>query len=147
MGVIGDVRRSGRREAADPDGNEAGVHEPGPGLDEGKTLLLPRCVDRNTMVALPVSDPDTLEKGILGIPEPPAAEGTEVPAPDLILVPCMCATPNGIRLGHGAGYYDRFLTGQKGMTVCLCFSRLLRSDLPAEETDIPVDLVITDEGD
>jgi 5-formyltetrahydrofolate cyclo-ligase len=33
------------------------------------------------------------------------------------------------------------------MTVCLCFSRLLRSDLPAEETDIPVDLVITDEGD
>ena len=29
-------------------------------LDEGKTLLLPRCVDRNTMVALPVSDPDTL---------------------------------------------------------------------------------------
>jgi 5-formyltetrahydrofolate cyclo-ligase len=99
------------------------------------------------MVALPVSDPDTLEKGILGIPEPPAAEGTEVPAPDLILVPCMCATQNGIRLGHGAGYYDRFLTGQKGMTVCLCFSRLLRSDLPAEETDIPVDLVITDEGD
>ena len=43
-------------------------------LDEGKTLLLPRCVDRSTMVALPVSNPDTLEKGILGIPEPPAAE-------------------------------------------------------------------------
>ena len=102
---------------------------------------------RAAMVALPVSDLDSLEKGILGIPEPPAAEGTEAPAPDLILVPCMCATPNGIRLGHGAGYYDRFLTGQKGMTVCLCFSRLLRSDLPAEETDIPVDLVITDEGD
>ena len=116
-------------------------------LDEGKTLLLPRCVDRSTMVALPVSDPDTLEKGILGIPEPPAADGAEVPEPDLILVPCMCATPNGIRLGHGAGYYDRFLAGQKGMTVCLCFSRLLRSDLPAEKTDIPVDRVITDEGD
>ena len=105
-------------------------------LDEGKTLLLPRCVDRSTMVALPVSNP-----------EPPAADGAEVPEPDLILVPCMCATPNGIRLGHGAGYYDRFLAGQKGMTVCLCFSRLLRSDLPAEKTDIPVDRVITDEGD
>ena len=113
-------------------------------LDEGKTLLLPRCVDRNTMVALPVSDPDTLEKGILGIPEPPAAECTEVPAPDLILVPCMAAAPNGNRLGHGAGYYDRFLAEHPGKTVCLCFRKLLRSDLPAEDTDIPMDLVISD---
>ena len=110
-------------------------------------MYVPRCWPDGRMEAVRIRDERELAPGILGIPEPPAAEGTEVPAPDLILVPCMCATQNGIRLGHGAGYYDRFLTGQKGMTVCLCFSRLLRSDLPAEETDIPVDLVITDAGD
>ena len=116
-------------------------------LDDGKTLLLPRCATRNVMEALPVTDMNLLVPGILGIPEPPAAERREVPEPEVILVPCMCATPSGIRLGHGAGYYDRFLAEHKGMTVCLCFSRLLRSDLPADNTDIPVDRVVTDAGD
>ena len=116
-------------------------------LDDGKTLLLPRCADRSVMEALPVTDMNSLAPGILGIPEPPAAEGIDVPEPEVILVPCVAATPNGIRLGHGAGYYDRFLAGHRGMSVCLCFSRLLRSDLPAENTDAPVDLVITDAGD
>ena len=116
-------------------------------LDDGKTLLLPRCADRSVMEALPVTDMNSLVPGILGIPEPPAAEGRDAPEPEVILVPCVAATPNGIRLGHGAGYYDRFLAGHKGMSICLCFSRLLRSDLPAENTDVPVDLVITDAGD
>ena len=116
-------------------------------LEDGKTLLLPRCTDRSRMEALPVTDLDSLVTGILGIPEPPAAEGYNVPEPELILVPCVAATANGSRLGHGAGYYDRFLAEHRGMTVCLCFSRLLRSDLPAENTDVPVDLVITDDGD
>ena len=114
-------------------------------LAGGKNLLLPCCTDRENMVAVPVSDPASLEPGRLGIPEPrPLPEGTAVPEPELILVPCVAATPGGIRLGHGAGYYDRFLARHGGMTVCLCFSRLLRPDLPAEATDVPVDLVITD---
>ena len=104
-------------------------------LREGKTLLLPRCVDATRMVALPVKD----------LSEPKAPEdGTAVPEPDLILVPCMAAAPQGIRLGHGAGYYDRFLAEHSGRAVCLCFRALLRGDLPAEETDIVTDLVITD---
>ena len=115
-------------------------------LREGKTLLLPRCQGAGMMTALPVTDLECgLETGALGIPEPKAPEdGTAVPEPDLILVPCMAAAPQGIRLGHGAGYYDRFLAEHPGKTVCLCFRALLRGDLPAEDTDIPVDLVISD---
>ena len=114
-------------------------------LREGKTLLLPRCLDGQRMAALPVKDLEELRPGRLGIQEPPMPEeGMDLPEPDLILVPCMAATPNGIRLGHGAGYYDRFLSEHPAQTVCLCFRALLRSDLPAEETDIPVDFVISD---
>ena len=114
-------------------------------LAEGKTLLLPCCVDREHMLAVPVPELDGLIPGKLGIPEPaPLPEGTAVPEPEVILVPCVAATPGGKRLGHGAGYYDRFLSEHGGMTVCLCFQALLRGDLPAEGTDVPVDLVITD---
>ena len=114
-------------------------------LREGKTLLLPRCLDGQRMAALPVKDLAELRPGRMGIQEPPVPEEeTDLPEPDLILVPCMAAAPNGIRLGHGAGYYDRFLEKHPVQTVCLCFRALLRSDLPAEETDIPVDFVISD---
>ena len=114
-------------------------------LAAGKRLLLPRCLDRNTMTALPVQNLEEVEPGLMGIPAPKMPERTDgIPAADLILVPCVAASPGGIRLGHGAGYYDRFLAGQSGKTVCLCFRALLRPDLPAEDTDIPVDLVVTD---
>ena len=112
-------------------------------LAEGKNLLLPRCVDGTTLAALPVDSLAEVEPGLLGIPAP-RITGRRVPVPELILVPCMAASPQGIRLGHGAGYYDRFLAGQHGTTVCLCFRRLLRPDLPAGERDVPVDLVISD---
>jgi len=116
-------------------------------LAEGKTLLLPRCVDGRNMLALPVSDLSALVPGKLGIPEPPPPEeGMVPPEPDLILVPCVAAAPNGVRLGHGAGYYDRFLAEHPAQTVCLCFRRLLRADLPADVTDILTDMVLTDEG-
>ena len=114
-------------------------------LKEGKTLLLPRCFEAGRMEALPVRNPSELKPGTLGIPEPAKPdEGMEIPEPDLILVPCMAAAPSGIRLGHGAGYYDRFLAEHSGKTVCLCFRKLLRSDLPAEDTDVSMDLVISD---
>ncbi len=114
-------------------------------LEEGKTLLLPRCLDRARMAAIPVKDLRSLAPGRLGIPEPPLPEdGTESLEPDLILVPCVTAAPHGVRVGHGAGYYDRFLAEHSGRTVCLCFRALLRADLPAEEKDIPVDLVVTE---
>ena len=113
-------------------------------LEEGKTLLLPRCVDGERMEALPVSKTEELKPGRMKIPEPPESDGREVPEPELILVPCVAADREGRRLGHGAGYYDRFLAGRKAETVILCMRRFLAEECPAGPLDIRADRVITE---
>lgn len=99
------------------------------------------------MAAVPVTNLQDLRPGRWGIPEPEMpAEGTEIPEPDLILVPCVAATERGTRLGHGGGYYDRFLAEHPGERAALCFRACLREELPAEETDLKMDRVIHEEG-
>ena len=124
-------------------------------LREGKQLLLPRCLDEKRMIALPVTDLNRLRPGRFGIPEPGLPDAykesfideTERPEPDLILIPCVAATEAGARLGHGAGYYDRFLEARKGFRVGLCFRACILDSLPEEETDRRLDLVIHDGGE
>ena len=113
-------------------------------FEDGKKVYVPKCLGRE-MLAVRIQASTPLFPGAFGIPEP--REYTETaPAQDLdlILVPCVSAAPDGRRLGHGAGYYDRFLAEHSGETACLCFRALLRADLPAEETDVPVNMVVTD---
>ena len=112
-------------------------------LRQGKTVLLPRCINGEEMEALPFTGFDVLIRNRMGILEPaPGAEN--VPAPDLILVPCVAAAPDGSRLGHGAGYYDRFLSKIAARTVCLCFHAFLLQEIPMAETDIRMDCVLTE---
>jgi len=110
---------------------------------QGKTVLLPRCTGPDRMKALRFPGWDRMEKSRMGIPEPPES-AEETPEADLILVPCMTVSPEGVRLGHGAGYYDRFLAKRKAETVCLCFRQLARDLVPAGPEDYRIGRVITD---
>lgn len=113
-------------------------------LRRGKQVLLPRCMPARQMQARFVTKESVLLPGAYGIPEPgedcPLAEKQEI---DLILVPNLCCDKLGFRLGHGGGYYDRFLTGFLGLSVALCPDEWLAEQLPTEETDIPIDIVLT----
>ena len=116
-------------------------------LRDGKEVYVPKCVSRTEMLAVRIRDLSGLKPGAFGIPEPETVTETRTAEElDLILVPCLAASKDGRRLGHGAGYYDRFLAapGAADRAVCLCFSRLLCDEIPTEGTDVRIPLVITD---
>ena len=92
-----------------------------------------------------VSDLSKLRSGKFGIPEPvPDAPELAPQAGDIVIVPALCCDENGDRLGHGAGYYDRYLAEHDCFTVCLCRKRMLESFIPTEPTDVAVSLVLTE---
>ncbi len=111
----------------------------------GKRVYVPFCCPDRTMKALRIRNVEELRPGTHGIPEPP--EDAEAAAPgeiDLAIVPCVTATRAGDRLGHGAGYYDRFLRLNGCPTICLCYRALLADRLPTETHDVQMDTVVSD---
>lgn len=49
----------------------------------------------------------------------------------------------GYRLGHGRGYFDRFLADKRFPTLGLAFDEQLLDELPAEPHDVPMRVVVT----
>jgi 5-formyltetrahydrofolate cyclo-ligase len=113
----------------------------------GKMVYVPKCCGQGRMDAVRVLGWHDLVPGTYGIPEPVNAPAdASFPDIDLAVVPCVRATADGKRLGHGAGYYDRFLRAHPMPCLCLCFHALLSDDLPTEPSDVPMSAVITEEG-
>ena len=114
-------------------------------LAAGKRVYVPKCIGDGAMLAVRIRSTDALQPGAYGIPEPVDCSETAFAGElDLILVPCVAASRDGKRLGHGKGYYDRFLSGCADRTVCLCFAAALSDDIPTEPTDIPMHRVLFD---
>lgn len=118
-----------------------------PLLERGCAVALPRCLPGNRMEARQIWAGAPLVRHPLGMLEP-GAECPVVPAPDiaLALAPGLAFDRCGGRLGRGGGYYDRWLAGFHGFKAALCRSCALVDKLPLEECDLPVDLVICEDG-
>ena len=109
-------------------------------LAEGKRLLLPRVLSRTEMDWVEITALSQLQPRAYGILEAPAS----LPAFDtahlgdgaLALIPCLAASPDGVRLGRGGGYYDRFLAHYKGRRLLVCPTAALLGDLPCEGWDV-----------
>ena len=120
---------------------------------DGKRIAIPRCLGNGIMESRIYFEDDRtypLESGTLGIREPkiesPLIDASEI---DLAIIPCLSCDKEGNRLGHGAGYYDRFLSGKSGdkiKKVCLCFSKLLANFIHIDDNDIRMNAVLTEEN-
>lgn len=114
----------------------------------GKKVFVPCCIPgkERRMEAVEISSWEELSPGTMGILEPEkSAEGRKERSFSLMLIPCVMADKRGGRLGHGAGYYDRFLASAEGLKLCLCYEAFLYSKVPMDEKDIFMDYVLTEE--
>ncbi len=110
-------------------------------LKEGKNVLLPK-VQGNNIIPIIFKDFSQLKEGYAGIKEP---EGKPVSPEkiDIVIVPGVAFDRKGHRLGYGKGYYDRFLSKTDALKIGLAYDFQIVENLPAEEHDVPLDLIIT----
>lgn len=109
----------------------------------GKRLAVPR-VEGDRM-RFCYYDPAAMRPGAFGIEEPgPGAEPCDPERIDLMAVPGVAFTRDGLRLGRGRGYYDRYLAqpGVRAVRVGICYAHQLAEELPAEPHDVRMDCVI-----
>lgn len=115
-------------------------------LVEGKMVCAPVCLGKGMMRARRLLSLEGLEEGPYGIPAPPADQPWVEPEQiDFAVIPCMACDEKGGRLGHGAGFYDRFLAKGRFFRAALCHEELLLPQAPTDELDQPMDCVITQE--
>lgn len=86
-----------------------------------------------------------MEDDAYGIPKPKDTPQFE---PQLLLVPCVGYGPRGSRLGYGGGFYDRTLAElrPKPYTVGLAYSHGHVPWLEPEDHDVPLDVILTEDG-
>jgi 5-formyltetrahydrofolate cyclo-ligase len=110
-------------------------------LQGGRILYYPRVTDDRLEFVR--AEPATLRPGRFGVPEPPDGEPLESAA--LFVVPGLAFDLRGVRLGRGAGYYDRaFARNPEALRLGIAFEFQIMPRLPQAAWDVPMSAVVTD---
>ena len=111
-------------------------------LADGKRVAVPKVYgDEMKFIYLP--DLTQVAKGYSGIPEPIADDPVGDDPTAVVLMPGLAFDKEGHRIGYGGGFYDKFLALEPNHpTVALCYGFQILRELPVEDFDVPVDLVL-----
>jgi len=112
-------------------------------LSDGKELFLPKVIEKN-MEFRKITDFSCLEKGNFEIMEP--KEDCPINnSLDLLLVPTVGISQEGVRLGYGYGFYDKFLSKNKITTIALTYEKQVIKKIPKSDHDVLMDWILTEE--
>ena len=78
--------------------------------------------------------------------EQPSADAETIPVEeiDFAVVPCVTCNKIGQRLGHGGGFYDRYLQAhEKHPTAAVAFDFQVFDEVPFVNTDIRPQILVT----
>ena len=108
-------------------------------LKDGKKVYLPR-VCGEQILAVPYGE---THKGAFGIEEPEGEPYTgEI---DITVVPLLAVNGQGVRIGYGKGYYDRYLADRHTKKVGLGYFFQFEN-FEGEEHDVPLDEFVCEKG-
>ncbi|TVQ78748.1 MAG: 5-formyltetrahydrofolate cyclo-ligase [Phycisphaeraceae bacterium] len=115
---------------------------------DGKRVCLPRAEwDAGTMEAILVAGPGyAVRTGRHGVIEPDGDERAVPGSIDLVLVPGLAFDRAGVRLGRGAGFYDRFLRDCAGLRLGVAFGEQVAEAVPRQPHDELVHAIATESG-
>ncbi len=114
--------------------------------ERGVRLAFPVSLPRGRMEAW---EPSGWRRSAYGIWEPDRADSRLVPPGeiDLVLAPCVAFDGENRRLGHGAGYYDRYLPCCTNARVAAAaFEAQRLEQLAYDAFDFPMDIIVTEQG-
>jgi 5-formyltetrahydrofolate cyclo-ligase len=123
-------------------------------LAAGQDVVLPRVIRSTRHLGLHVihSLDEDCEPGCWGIREPVSGRCLEVGPRevDFVVVPGVALDLLGNRLGYGGGFYDRLLAEVRpdlwpDCIAALAFECQIVAEVPHQEKDLPVPLIITEE--
>lgn len=113
-------------------------------LKEGKTVILPKCIDKEHIEPRQYTGPDDLTEGIYNLLEPVGKPYRDLDSIELIIVPGMSFDSKGHRLGRGRGYYDRFLAQvPQAYKIGVCFDFQRVEQVPVDDNDRVMDEVLS----
>ncbi|WJY97106.1 5-formyltetrahydrofolate cyclo-ligase family protein [Corynebacterium fournieri] len=126
--------------------------EPGPAdfaarlAPAARAVFLPISLADGVLAWAQAGQDDAL--GSLGIAEPRGARFTSavLRSCGMLVVPALAVDRQGMRLGKGAGYYDRALAGLDVPVAAVVFDWEVVEAVPHDAHDQAVDAVITPEG-
>ena len=112
-------------------------------LRKGKVVLLPRVTSATDMELRRYTGRNSLSRGAYGIMEPTGELFTDYDSIDAAIIPGRAFDREGHRLGRGKGYYDRFLSRVPNIyKIGLCYAWQVFDRIPADEHDIPMDVMV-----
>ena len=118
-------------------------------LAQGKEVSIPLVTGERQMEAVTFSSMEDLvpEKyGILTV-KPECRKIVEPSELDLILVPGVAFSKDGIRLGMGGGYYDAFLQrAGSAYRLAVVYNCQMFEQVPAAPWDAQADAILTEQG-
>ncbi|MGL5837672.1 MAG: 5-formyltetrahydrofolate cyclo-ligase [Sphingorhabdus sp.] len=112
---------------------------------KGCVIALPHVISRVApMRFLPWRTGDPLQDGPFGLKQP---VGSDEVQPDIILVPMLAYDVSLMRLGQGAGHYDRALSLlEYSFAVGVAWSVQETDKLPSDPWDIPMNAILTEKS-
>lgn len=116
-------------------------------LQNHKKVFVPKTFKQGKMMPCQITSLEQLTPQRFGILEPAICNfSISADRLEFSLIPCVSLSLCFERLGHGGGYYDRFLPQLSGTVLGCCAAKLMVKDLPTEKHDIPMPAIITEKA-